>query len=256
MYTYEASSTGLDSVVPAWAHEGDQKMRSARLQNSKTRAQMKSEIEKEWELSGRSGEKILLISFVNPKLRQYIGKTLAEVARERGKSPAETAVDLIMENDGRIGAVYFTISEDNIKREIQLPWVSFGSDAGSIAPEGSFLLSNVHPRAYGNFARLLGKYVREEKVIPLAEAIRKLTSLPANNLHLDRRGLLKAGYFADVVVFNPATISDHATFANPHQYATGVRDVFVNGVAVLRNGEHTGKFPGRALRPQTPKRRD
>jgi N-acyl-D-amino-acid deacylase len=156
----------------------------------------------------------------------------------------------MIENDGRIGAVYFSISEDNIRREIELPWVSFGSDAGSIAPEGEFLLSNVHPRAYGNFARLLGKYVREEKLIPLTEAIRRLTSLPATNLHLDRRGLLKPGYFADVVVFDPSTIADHATYENPHQYATGVRDVLVNGVPVLRNGEHTGKLPGRALRPK------
>jgi N-acyl-D-amino-acid deacylase len=249
MYTYAASSTGLNSSMPAWVQEGGEKEWIARLKNPKIRKQLDKEIPEAWDASGRSGDRILLISFRNPELKPLIGKTLAEVARERGKSPAETAMDLMVENDGRVGVVYFTISEENIKKEIQLPWVSFGSDAGSIAAEGAFLLSNVHPRTYGNFARLLGKYVREEKLIPLPEAIRRLTSFPATNLRLDRRGLLKPGYFADVVIFDPATIADHATYENPHQYSTGVRDVLVNGVPVLRNGEHTGKFPGRALRP-------
>ena len=166
----------------------------------------------------------------------------------RGKSPEETAMDLVIENDGDVDVVYITMSEENIRKKIALPWVSFGSDGASQAPEGVFLKSSTHPRAFGNFARLLGKYVREEKVIPLGEAIRRLTWLPATNLKLERRGLLAAGYMADVVVFDPAVIQDHATFENPQQYATGVIHVFVNGVPVLKDGEHTGSRPGRVLR--------
>jgi N-acyl-D-amino-acid deacylase len=165
----------------------------------------------------------------------------------RGTDPENTILDLVLEDQSRVGTVYFLMDEENIKKQIKLPWVSFGSDAESMAPEGAFLKSNPHPRAYGNFARLLGKYVREEKVISLQEAIRKLTSLPAGNLQLDRRGLLKKDYFADVVIFNPNTIADKATFEKPHQFAVGVRDVFVNGVQMLKNGKHTGKFSGRAL---------
>ncbi|MEJ2702203.1 MAG: amidohydrolase family protein [Sedimentisphaerales bacterium] len=176
------------------------------------------------------------------------GKTLGEVARVRGASPEETAIDLVIEDESRVETVYFLMSEENVKKQIALPWVSFCSDAASRATEGVFLKSNPHPRAYGNFTRLLGKYVRQEKVISLAEAIRRLTSLPADNLKLDRRGRLQKGYFADVVVFNPKTITDRATYEEPHQYATGVIHVFVNGVQVLKDGEHTGAKPGRVVR--------
>jgi N-acyl-D-amino-acid deacylase len=166
----------------------------------------------------------------------------------RRKSPEETVMDLVVEDGSRVGTVYFLMSEENVRKQIALPWVSFDSDAASLAPEGAFLKSNPHPRAYGNFARLLGKYVRDEKIIPLEEAIRRLTSLPAENLKLDRRGALKAGYFADVVIFDPAKVQDHATFDTPHQYSTGVVHVFVNGVQVLKDGEHTGARPGRVVR--------
>jgi N-acyl-D-amino-acid deacylase len=192
-------------------------------------------------------EKILLVDFKSQKLKPLQGKTLAEVAKLRGKPAAETVLDLMTEDESRVGVVYFTMSEDNVRKEIALPWVSFGSDGSSMATEGVFLKSNTHPRAYGNFARLLGKYVREEKLIPLAEAIRKLTSLPARNLGLDRRGSLKEGFFADVVVFDPQTIQDHATFEKPHQYSTGVNHVLVNGQLVLSEGQHTGVRSGRAL---------
>jgi N-acyl-D-amino-acid deacylase len=250
MYLYDASSTGLDASMPAWVREGGLQAWIARLKDPEIRKRLDQEIPEQWQYSGRSGEKILLISFRNPRLKKYVGKTLAAVARERGKSAAETAMDLVAEDESRVGVVYFTISEENMRKQIRLPWVSFGSDADSIAPEGPFVLSQVHPRTYGNFARLLGRYVRDEKLIPLAEAIRRLTSLPATNLSLDSRGLLKPGYFADVVIFDPDKIRDHATYENPHQYSTGVRDVFVNGVAVLLQGEHTGKMPGRALAPR------
>jgi N-acyl-D-amino-acid deacylase len=249
MYLYDASSTGLDASLPVSVRQGGLQSYVERLKDPEIRRRLNQEITEQWEISGRTGERILLNAFQNPHLQKYVGKTLAEVAKERGKSPAETAMDLVAEDESRVGVIYFSISEDNIRKQIRLPWMSFGSDADSIAPEGSFVLSNVHPRTYGNFARLLGKYVREEKIIPLSEAIRRLTSLPATNLRLDRRGWLKPGYFADVVIFDPNTIQDHATYDNPHQYSTGMRDVFVNGVPVLRNGEHTGNTPGRALRP-------
>jgi N-acyl-D-amino-acid deacylase len=190
---------------------------------------------------------ILLVGFKNDALKPLTGKTLAEVARSRGKSPQETAMDLIIEDDSRVGTIYFMMDENNVRRQIKLPWLSFGSDAESPAPEGNFLKSNPHPRAYGNFARLLGKYVRDEKVIPLAEAIRKLTSLPAANLKIKERGALKPGYFADIAIFDPAKIQDHATFEKPHQYATGMVHVFVNGVQVLKDSEHTGATPGRVV---------
>lgn len=192
-------------------------------------------------------EGILLVGFKNEKLRPLIGRTLAEVAAERKQSPQETAMDLIIEDDSRVDTVYFMMSEENVRKQIALPWLSFGSDAESAAPEGVFLNSNPHPRAYGNFARLLGKYVREEKVIPLEEAVRKLTSLPAANLKIKDRGRLTAGHFADIAVFDAAKIQDHATFEKPHQLATGMVHVFVNGAQVLRDGNHTGATPGRVV---------
>ncbi|RMG46337.1 MAG: D-aminoacylase [Acidobacteria bacterium] len=254
MYTYTAGATGLDAAMPPWVQEGGLKAWIERLKDPAIRARVKREMRTptdEWEnllLAAGSPENVLLVSFKNEKLKPLTGKTLAEVARLRGTSPEETAMDLVIEDESRVGAVYFIMSEENIRKKIRQPWVSFGSDAEAPAPEGVFLKSNPHPRAYGNFARLLGKYVREEKVIPLEEAIRRLTSLPAENLKLDRRGRLKPGYFADVVVFDPDTIQDHATYENPHQYATGVVHVFVNGVQVLKDGEHTGATPGRVIR--------
>jgi len=254
MYTYTAGATGLDAAMPPWVQEGGLRAWIERLKNPAIRARVKKEMRTpstEWEnlyAAAGSPENIRLVEFKNEALKPLTGKTLFEVARERGTSPEETAMDLVIEDGSRVGAVYFLMSEDNVRRQITLPWVSFGSDAGSLAPEGVFLKSSTHPRAYGTFARLLGKYVRQEKLIPLEEAIRRLTSLPATTLKLDRRGRLAPGYFADIVVFDPATIQDHATFDQPHRYATGVRHVFVNGVQVLREGEHTGATPGRVVR--------
>ena len=198
-------------------------------------------------LAAGSPEHILLSEFKSQKLKPLTGKTLAEVAKTRGKDPIDTAMDLIAEDESRIGTIYFMISEENIKKELAKRWISFGSDEASQAPEGVFLKSNPHPRAYGNFARVLGKYVRDEKVLPMSDAIHRLSGLPATNLGLDHRGFIKEGMFADVVVFDPATIADRATFEKPHQYAVGVKHVFVNGVQVLKDGEHTGAKPGRAL---------
>jgi N-acyl-D-amino-acid deacylase len=194
-----------------------------------------------------SPERVLLVEFKNDALKPLTGRTLAEVSAERGTDPSDTILDLILEDQTRVGAVYFLMSEENVRKQIALPWVSFGSDGASMAPEGVFLRSATHPRAYGNFARLLGRYVRDEKVIPLEEAIRRLTGLPAANLELTDRGRLIPGAFADVVVFDPATIADRATFELPHQLSVGVRHVFVNGGHVIRGGEHTGARPGRAL---------
>jgi N-acyl-D-amino-acid deacylase len=194
-----------------------------------------------------SPDRLLLISFKQERLKPLQGKTLAEIARQRGKDAVETILDLLVEDESSVGTVYFITAEENIRKLVPLPWISFGCDEAAQAPEGVFLKSMPHPRAYGNFARLLGKYVRDEKLVSLEEAIRKLTSLPATNLGLDRRGALKEGYFADVVIFEPKTISDHATYEKPHQYATGMRQVFVNGVQVLKDGEHTGAKPGRAI---------
>ncbi|MDX1531896.1 MAG: amidohydrolase family protein [Rhodothermales bacterium] len=193
-------------------------------------------------------ENVLLVGFRNPDLRDLTGKTLAEVAAARGTSPAVTAMDLVIEDSSRVGTVYFLMAEENVRRQIALPYMAFGSDAGALAPEGRFLDYQPHPRAYGNFARLLGRYVRDEGIIPLEEAIRRLTAFPAANLKLDRRGHLRAGHFADVAVFDAGAIRDHATFADPHRYATGMVHVFVNGTAVLRDGEHTGALPGRVVR--------
>lgn len=252
MYTYAAGATGLDATMPHWVQEGGHRAWVERLKNPSIRKRVVQEMSApsdEWESSflAAGPEKILLVGFRNEGLKPLTGKTLAEVAAMRGRPPVETIIDLIIEDDSRVSAVYFTMSEDNVRKEIALPWVSFCSDGASMAPEGVFLASGTHPRAYGTFARLLGKYVREEKVIPLHEAIRRLTSLPAKNLKLDRRGLLAPGYMADVVVFDPARIQDHATFGRPHQYATGVHHVFVNGVQVIKDGEHTGARPGRVV---------
>ena len=254
MYTYTAGSTGLDSSMPPWVQEGGGSEFRARLRNPEIRKRVLKEMttpSDEWEnlfLLAGAPENVLLVEFKTAKLKHLTGKTLAEVAKIRGTSPAETAIDLVTEDNSRVETVYFLMSEENVKKQIKLPWVSFCSDAASLAPEGFFSKSNVHPRAYGSFARLLGKYVREEKLILLPEAIKRLTSLPAENLKLDRRGKLQNGYFADVVVFDPNTITDHATFEKPHQYATGMVHVFVNGIQVLKDGEHTGAKPGRIVR--------
>ncbi|HJZ79944.1 MAG TPA: D-aminoacylase [Pyrinomonadaceae bacterium] len=253
MYTYPAGGTGLDAAMPPWVFDGGREAAYKRLQDPATRQKIADAIRtptNEWEnlylLTG-SPDRILLASFKSEKLKPLTGKTLAEAARLRGEDPVEAIMNLVLEDRSRIGTIYFLMSEDNIKKQIRQPWVSFGSDAASIAPEGIFLKSAAHPRAYGNFARLLGKYVREEKVISLAEAVRRLSGLPATNLGLDHRGFLREGMFADVVVFDPQTIADRATFENPHQLAVGVRHVFVNGIQVLKDGEHTGAKPGKAL---------
>jgi len=254
MYVYTAGATGLDAAMPPWVQEGGLDAWIARLKDAKTRQRVIREMNTptdQWEnlrLAAGKPENVLLVAFKNPKLKPLTGKTLADVAKLRGKSPAETAIDLVIEDGSRVGTVYFLMSEDNVKQAVALPWMTFDSDEGSFAPEGAFLESRPHPRAYGNFARVLGKYVREEKAATLADAIRRLTSLPAKNLKLRDRGELKAGAFADLVIFDPATIADHATYDHPQQYATGVRDVFVNGVQVLKNGEHTGAMPGQFVR--------
>jgi N-acyl-D-amino-acid deacylase len=254
MYPYTAGSTGLDAVMPPWVQEGGYTAWAGRLRDPAVRERLRHEIitpSDQWEnfyLAAGSPENILLVSFRNAKLKPLTGKTLAEVARLRGASPIDTAMDLVIQDGSRVGTIFFLMSEENVRKQIALPWVSFDSDAGSVAPEGVFLKSNPHPRTYGTFARLLGKYVRDEKIISLPEAVRRLTSLPAGNLKLDRRGWLKTGYYADVVVFDPASIQDHATYQNPHQYATGVVHVLVNGVPVIRDGEHTGAKPGQVVR--------
>jgi N-acyl-D-amino-acid deacylase len=253
MYTYTAGATGLDAAMPPWVQEGGLEAWVGRLKDPAIRARVEREMSEPangWENLYRAAgpDGVLLVAFKNPALKSLTGKTLAEIARMRGKSPAETAMDLVVEDGSRVGTIYFLMSEDNVRREVALPWVSFGSDEGAPSIEGAFLKSNNHPRAYGNVARLLGKYVREEKAVPLAEAIRKLTSLPAGNLKLDHRGRLAPGYYADLVLFDPATIADHATYDKPHQYATGVRHVFVNGIEVLKDGEPTGAAAGRVVR--------
>jgi N-acyl-D-amino-acid deacylase len=254
MYTYTAGATGLDASMPPWVQEGGYQAWAERLRDPTIRARVAAAMRTpatDWEnlyAGVGSPERILLVGFKSEKLKPLTGKTLAEVARMRGTSPEETAMDLVVEDGSRVGTVYFLMSEDNVRRQVALPWMSFGSDAEASATEGAFLKSSTHPRAYGNFARLLGRYVRDERALPMADAIRRLTTLPAENLKLVRRGALKAGYFADVVVFDPATIRDHATFDQPHQYATGMRHVWVNGVQVLKDGEHTGAKPGRVVR--------
>jgi N-acyl-D-amino-acid deacylase len=253
MYCYTAGATALTACVPPWVHAGGQEALRRRLRNPELRPRIIREIREHsegWEnfyIGAGSPDNILLVGFKKEQLKRLQGKTLAQIAALRGKDPVETLVDLLIEDESGIGTVYFLMSEENVRKLIPLPWISFGSDEASQAPEGIFLKSFCHPRAYGNFARLLGKYVREERLVSLTEAIRRLTSLPATNLGLDRRGLLREGYFADVVVFDPRTIADRATYDKPHQYDAGVQHVFVNGVQVLKDGEHTGAKPGRAL---------
>jgi N-acyl-D-amino-acid deacylase len=254
MYTYTAGATGLDAAMPPWVQEGGLEAWIERLGDPAIRERLIGEISTptdEWEnlyLAAGSADKVLLIGFKNPDMKHLTGKSLAEVAAMRGTSPEITMMDLVIEDGSRVGTAYFIMAEENVRKKIAQPWMAFDSDAGSMAPEGVFLLSNTHPRAYGNFARLLGKYVRDEEVIPLSEAIRRLTSFPAGNLGISDRGVLAEGYFADIAVFDPATIQDHATFAEPHQYSTGVQHVIVNGVAVLKDGEHTGATPGRFVK--------
>ena len=253
MYTYTAGSTGLDAAMPPWVQEGGYNAWAARLRDPKIRERVRTEMVTPgdaWEnlLLAAGGNGTLLVGFKNEALRSYTGKTLTEVATLRGTSIQDTAMDLVADDGSRVQVVYFLMSEDNVKRQIQLPWVSFGSDASSMAAEGVFLKTSTHPRAYGNFARLLGKYVREEHVMPLGEAVRKLTSLPADTLRVRERGRLASNQFADIVVFDPNAIADRSTYEQPHQYAVGMKHVWVNGVQVLKDGEHTGAKPGRVVR--------
>jgi len=254
MYTYTAGATGLDAAMPPWVQEGGHDAWVERLQDPEIRRRVAREMRTPtdaWEnllLMSGSPENALLVGFRQDSLKHLTGMSLAEVAEMRGVSPEEAAMDLVVRDDSRVGTVYFFMSEENVRKKVALPWVSFDSDAGSLAPEGVFLESNPHPRAYGSFARLLGRYVREEGIVPLEEAVRRLTSFPAQVLGLERRGRLEPGHYGDVVVFDPETIEDRATFQEPHQYAVGVRHVFVNGVQALRDGEHTGALPGRVVR--------
>ncbi len=256
MYTYVAGATGLDAAMPTWVQAGGVEQWVKRLRDPKIRARVAAEMRspgKDWEnlYYGAGGaENVLLIGFGSEKLKPLTGKRLSEVASMRGVSPEDAAIDLVIEDGTRIETVYFLMSEDNVRRQIKLPYMSFGSDAEAAAPEGVFLGQSTHPRAYGNFARLLGRYVRDERLISLQEAVRRLTSLPASNLGLRDRGRLAAGYFADVVVFDPATIQDHATFERPQQYSTGVSHVVINGGLALADGEPTGKHTGRVVRGQ------
>lgn len=254
MYTYTAGATGLDAAMPPWVQEGGYEAWAERLQDPEIREQMRTAIAsdaEDWEnlyFAAGGPENVILVGFKNPDLKHLTGKTLAEVAEIRGTGVEDTIMDLVIEDGSRVGTVYFIMSEENIKKKIARPWVAFDSDAESMAPEGVFLLSNPHPRAYGTFARLLGKYVRDEQVITLQEAIRRLTSFSAANLGLEKRGSIEVGNFADIAIFDPQTIQDHATFAEPHQYSTGVHHVIVNGEIVLKDGEHTGATPGRFVK--------
>ena len=251
MYNYTAGATGLDAAMPSWVQDGGLEKWIARLKDPAIRAKVKAEMldahPKTWEnlYAGAGPEGTLLLAFKNPKLKPLTGKTLAEVAKMRGESPEDTAIDLVIEDGTRVGVAYFLMSEDNVRREVALPWMSFGSDEAAPAPEGVFLLANSHPRAYGNFARLLGKYVRENHDLTLQDAVRRLTGFPAQNLSLPDRGLLKAGYYADIVVFDPNTIADRATYDKPHQLAVGVEDVLVNGGFAFKDGKATGASTGR-----------
>ncbi|HEV8470998.1 MAG TPA: D-aminoacylase [Candidatus Limnocylindria bacterium] len=256
MYTYTAGATGLNASMPPWVQEGGFKAWFARLRDPALRERVAREMRapgEDWEnlyLAAGGAEGVLLVSFKTERLKPLTGKTLAEVAKLRSVSPEEVAIDLVVEDESRVGACYFVASEENIRRQVALPWMTFGSDEGAPAREGVFLKSNPHPRAYGTFARLLGHYVRDEGLASLEDAIRRLTSFPAETLRLDRRGRLARGYFADVVAFDPSAIRDHATYADPHCYATGMVHVFANGEPVLRDGEHTGARPGRVLAPR------
>ena len=252
MYTYIAGATGLDAAMPPSVQEGGIKEWTKRLKDPKTRSQLLIDMKTptdEWEnlMLGAGASGMLLSDFKTDSLRYLMGKTLEEAAKMYGKTPEETAIDLVIKDGSRVGVIYFLMNEDNVRKQLKLPYMSFGSDAGSIAPEGIFLKSSTHPRTYGNFAKLLGKYVRDEKIISLQEAIYKLSALPAANLKIKKRGTLTVGNFADVVVFDPLSIQDHATFEKPHQLSTGMKQVFVNGIQVLKNGEHTGAKPGRVV---------
>ncbi|UXE68238.1 MAG: D-aminoacylase [Chryseotalea sp. WA131a] len=255
MYTYVAGATGLDAAMPPWLQEGGIKEWIKRMKDPVIRKKALQEMRtptNKWEnLMKLAGDfdRVLLMGFTNDSLRKnFMGKTLGQVAKIYGKSPEETAMDLVITDGTRVGTAYFLMTEENVKRQIQLPYVSFGSDAESSTAAGNFLKTPTHPRAYGNFSRLLGKYVRDEKVISIAEAIRRLTSLPASNLKIEKRGSIQIGYYADLAIFDPVKIQDHATFENPHQYSTGMVHVFVNGTQVLENGEHTNAKPGRVVR--------
>jgi N-acyl-D-amino-acid deacylase len=254
MYTYTAGATGLDAAMPPWVQEGGYNEWAKRLKDPAIRARVAQEMRTptdKWEnffTAVGSPDKILLVGFRNDSLKPLTGKTLAEVATMRGKSPEETAMDLVVEDGSRVSTIYFLMSEDNVRRQMAIPWVSFGSDAEAPASEGVFLKSSTHPRAYGNFSRVLGRYVRDEKIIPMEEAVRRLSALPAHNLKIKSRGELKPGYFADIAIFDPKTVADNATFEKPHQYSTGMVHVFVNGKQVLKNGEHTGAKPGQVVR--------
>jgi N-acyl-D-amino-acid deacylase len=253
MYTYTAGATGLDAAMPPWVLDGGYDAAYKRLKDPATRKKIAHAIRtptQDWEnlyLAAGSPDRVLLAEFKSDALKPLTGKTLAEAAKLRGEDPVDTIMNLVLEDRSRVGTVYFMMSEDNIRKQIRLPWVAFGSDAASMAPEPPFTNSAAHPRAYGNFARLLGKYVRDEGVIPLEQAIHRLSGLPAANLELEGRGIIRDGAFADIAVFDPATIGDRATFEKPHQYSVGMRHVFVNGAQVLRDGEHTGAKPGRRL---------
>jgi len=255
MYTYTAGATGLNAAMPPWVQVGGFNAWIARLRDPEVRARVADEMRlpgKDWEnlfLAAGGGPGVLLVSFKNERLKALTGRTLLEVAVARGTSPEETAIDLVVEDESRVGACYFIASEENLRRQVALPWMSFGSDEAAPAPEGVFLRSHPHPRAYGTFARLLGHYVRDEKIVPLEDAIHRLTDLPARTLRLGRRGRVARGYFADVVAFDPRTIETRATYAEPHRYATGMVHVLVNGEPVLKDGEHTGARPGRVLVP-------
>lgn len=254
MYNYIAGATGLDASMPPWVQEGGYQEWAQRLQDPKIRKKVKAEMKtdaQDWEnlyYSAGSADKLILVGFKNDSLKKYTGKTLAEVAAMRGTDPEDTAMDLVIQDGSRVGTVYFLMSEDNVKKQIQLPYITFGSDAGALAAEGDFLKSSTHPRAYGNFARLLGKYVRDEQVIPMEEAIYKLTKLSTDKLGIKNRGLLAPGYYADVVIFNTKTIQDKATFEEPHQYSMGVEHVWVNGQQVLKDGEPTAVRSGRFVK--------
>jgi N-acyl-D-amino-acid deacylase len=254
MYTYTAAGTGLNATMPTWVQEGGFIAWARRLQDPAVRARLKREMNQPsaaWEnffLGVGTPDRILLTGFRNERLKPLTGQTLAQVAASRGTAPEDTIMDLIVEDRSRVEAVYFLMSEENLRKEVSLPWMSFCSDEAALMPDGVFLRANPHPRAYGNFARLLGRYVREAKLVPLEAAVRRLSALPAQTLKLDRRGMLQAGFYADVVVFDPDGVQDRATFEKPHQYSVGVRHVLVNGVPVIQAGEHTGATPGRVVR--------
>ncbi|HUQ41172.1 MAG TPA: D-aminoacylase [Candidatus Limnocylindrales bacterium] len=254
MYPYEAGATGLNACFPSWAHDGGPEALRARLRDAGHRARIRDEMARPgegWEnlyQAAGGADGILLVAFKSERLKPLTGKRLSEIARERGGDPRDVAMDLVAEDESRVGMIVFMGSIENLKREVALPWMSFGSDAGSIAPEGAFLKSQPHPRTYGTFARVLGHFVRDLRAAPLEDVIRRMTALPAANLKLKGRGSLAAGSFADVVVFDPDEIRDHATYAQPHKYATGVHHVFVNGMQVLKDGDHTDARPGRVVR--------